>query len=136
MSYYTIGEVSEIVGIKDHVIRFWEKEFDELSPYISKKGNRRRYTKADIELIRKIKELLYEEKFTIMGAKKQLGLELGYGEVGLMKKEKQEMDRELNKGNKEMNKEMNNEEEEKRFWGYEDRKRVIGELEEILRILK
>ena len=126
MSYYTIGEVSEILGIKDHVIRFWEKEFDELSPYISKKGNRRRYTKADIELIRRIKELLYEEKFTIMGAKKQLGSELVYGEGCGMKPEKQEEEKQ-GEGKPE---------EEKRFLEGEDRKRVIGELEEILRILR
>ncbi len=78
--YYTIGEVSEIVDLKEHVIRFWEKEFDELDPQKLVKGQRkyRKYHQNDIEVIERIKILLYEEKFTISGAKIQLSEELGY----------------------------------------------------------
>ncbi len=78
--YYTIGEVSEIVDLKEHVIRFWEKEFDELDPQKLLKGRRkyRKYHQNDIEVIERIKILLYEEKFTISGAKMQLSEELGY----------------------------------------------------------
>ncbi len=81
--YYTIGEVSEIVDLKEHVIRFWEKEFDELDPQKLVKGQRkyRKYHLNDIEVIERIKTLLYEEKFTISGAKIQLREELGHRKV-------------------------------------------------------
>lgn len=66
--YYTIGEVKEITGIEPYVLRFWETEFSSLRPRKNKKGHRT-YKKRDIELILKIKELLYENKFTIPGAR-------------------------------------------------------------------
>lgn len=69
--YYSISEVAELCEIKTHTLRFWEKEFKHLKP-ITKKGNRRYYQEKDIQLIRKIQELLYKEKFTISGVKKNL----------------------------------------------------------------
>ncbi|MEF3255895.1 MAG: MerR family transcriptional regulator [Deferribacterales bacterium] len=69
--YYRIGEVCEITGLKPSVIRFWEKEFRQLSP-IKLSSNQRYYTKDHIELILQIKTLLYEEKMTIEGAKKKI----------------------------------------------------------------
>ena len=69
--YYSIGEVREIAGLEPHVLRYWETEFSSLRP---KKNNRgqRTYQKKDIELILSIKDLLYNRKFTIAGAKKAL----------------------------------------------------------------
>jgi DNA-binding transcriptional MerR regulator len=69
--YYSISEVSEITGLKQYVLRYWESEFDGLKPTKNRAGNRI-YTETDIALIRLIKQLLYEEKFTIDGAKKRL----------------------------------------------------------------
>ncbi len=69
--YFTIGQVSEHVNLPQSVLRYWETVFDALKPQKSKGGNRR-YRKKDIEIIQKIKELLYEEGFTIKGANKQL----------------------------------------------------------------
>ncbi|HOJ63784.1 MAG TPA: MerR family transcriptional regulator [Spirochaetota bacterium] len=69
--YFTIGEVSELTGIKETVLRFWEKEFSQLKPIKSKFGHRM-YTRNDIEIILKIKELLYEKKMTIKGAREAL----------------------------------------------------------------
>ena len=66
--YYTIGEVKQITGIEAYVLRFWETEFSSLRPRKNKKGNRT-YRKKDIELILRIKELLYDNKFTIPGAR-------------------------------------------------------------------
>ncbi|MDH4127734.1 MAG: MerR family transcriptional regulator [Spirochaetota bacterium] len=74
-NYYTIGEVSQIVDLKEHVLRFWEKEFKELAPQKSIKG-RRKYTKRDIQVIERIKSLLHKEGFTIIGARKHLTLEM------------------------------------------------------------
>ncbi|HDM76712.1 MAG TPA: MerR family transcriptional regulator [Deltaproteobacteria bacterium] len=69
--FFRIGEVSKIVGVEPHVLRYWESEFKILRP--SRIGSKRRlYRRKDIELILKIKELLYEKKFTIAGAKKVL----------------------------------------------------------------
>lgn len=70
-AYYTISEVSEMTDIKSYVLRYWEKEFHELSPRKHSSG-RRMYTSDDIELIREIKYLLYEKEFTISGANKEL----------------------------------------------------------------
>lgn len=69
--YYRIGEVSRITGIKPHVLRYWESEFKMIKPH---KGSslQRLYRKKDLELILKIKKLLYEEGFTIAGAKKKI----------------------------------------------------------------
>lgn len=74
--FYSIGEVSEIVGIKDYIIRFWEKEFDQLNPIISKKGNRRKYGIKDIHIIKRIKYLVHQEGYTLSGANKQLSHEI------------------------------------------------------------
>ena len=72
--YYKIGEVCEIVGVEAHVLRFWETEFPALSPPKTKSGQRI-YRPKDIELLLRIKSLLYEEGFTIAGARKQLAAE-------------------------------------------------------------
>ena len=69
--YFTIGEVSELCAVKSHVLRYWEQEFDQLAP-VKRRGNRRYYQRADIELIRHIRELLYGQGFTISGARQQL----------------------------------------------------------------
>ena len=69
--YYSIGEVSKIVGISTSKIRFWEKEFDVINPKKNKKGNRA-FTKKDLEKIKLIQHLLKEKKYTINGAKKKI----------------------------------------------------------------
>ncbi len=69
--YYSISEVSELTGIKQYVLRYWESEFDVLSPNKNRSGNRI-YTEEDISKIMLIKKLLYEEKFTVDGAKVRL----------------------------------------------------------------
>jgi DNA-binding transcriptional MerR regulator len=70
--YFTIGEVSELCAVKPHVLRYWEQEFSQLKP-IKRRGNRRYYQRQDVLLIRQIRGLLYEEGFTIGGAKQRLG---------------------------------------------------------------
>ena len=69
--YYSIGEVSEITGLKQYVLRYWESEFSQLNPSKNSAGNRN-YRKADIDLINEIKDLLYDRRFTIKGAKQHL----------------------------------------------------------------
>jgi DNA-binding transcriptional MerR regulator len=69
--YYSISEVSELCSVKAHTLRFWEGEFKGLKP-ITRKGNRRYYQKKDIEMIRKIQELLYKKGLTISGVKRNL----------------------------------------------------------------
>ena len=69
--YFSISEVSELCSVKPHTLRFWEYKFKGLKP-ITRKGNRRYYQKKDIEMIRKIKVLLYEEGLTISGVKRNL----------------------------------------------------------------
>ena len=69
--YYSIGDVSQMTDLKQYVLRYWETEFSILSPDKNKAGNRR-YKKEDIKIIRHIKELLYDKKFTIRGAKQYL----------------------------------------------------------------
>jgi DNA-binding transcriptional MerR regulator len=69
--FYRIQEVAKLTGVKPHVLRYWETEFRQLSPR-KDMNDQRRYTRADIELVFEIKKLLYEERFTIAGAKKQL----------------------------------------------------------------
>ena len=69
--YYSIGEVSEITGLKQYVLRYWESEFSQLKPSKNSAGNRN-YRKSDIDLINEIKELLYDRRFTIKGAKQHL----------------------------------------------------------------
>jgi DNA-binding transcriptional MerR regulator len=73
--YYSISEVSKITGLKQYVLRYWESEFSQLKPPKNRAGNRT-YRQKDIEVIHKIKELLYKKKFTIEGARKQM--EAGY----------------------------------------------------------
>lgn len=70
--YFTIGEVSELCGVKAHVLRYWEQEFSQLKP-VKRRGNRRYYQHHEVLLIRRIRELLYEQGFTISGARNQLG---------------------------------------------------------------
>ncbi|MGH8761828.1 MAG: MerR family transcriptional regulator [Nitrosospira sp.] len=70
--YFTIGEVSELCGVKAHVLRYWEQEFAQLKP-VKRRGNRRYYQHHEVLLIRRIRELLYEQGFTIHGARSRLG---------------------------------------------------------------
>lgn len=69
--YFTIGEVSELCGVKPHVLRYWEQEFAQLKP-VKRRGNRRYYQHHEVLLIRRIRELLYEQGFTISGARNKL----------------------------------------------------------------
>ena len=69
--YFTIGEVSELCGVKPHVLRYWEQEFTQLKP-IKRRGNRRYYQHHEVLLIRRIRDLLYEQGFTISGARNRL----------------------------------------------------------------
>lgn len=69
--YFTIGEVSELCGVKPHVLRYWEQEFTQLKP-VKRRGNRRYYQRHDVVLIREIRGLLYEQGFTIGGARQRL----------------------------------------------------------------
>ena len=78
--YFTIGEVSELCGVKPHVLRYWEQEFTQLKP-VKRRGNRRYYQHHEVLLIRRIRGLLYEEGFTISGARNRLS-ELDVQPVG------------------------------------------------------
>lgn len=69
--YFTIGEVSELCGVKPHVLRYWEQEFTQLKP-VKRRGNRRYYQHHEVLLVRRIRELLYEQGFTISGARNRL----------------------------------------------------------------
>ncbi len=69
--YFTIGEVSDLCGVKSHVLRYWEQEFSQLRP-MKRRGNRRYYQHHEVLLIRRIRELLYEQGFTIHGARARL----------------------------------------------------------------
>ncbi len=69
--YFTIGEVSDLCGVKPHVLRYWEQEFTQLKP-LKRRGNRRYYQHHEVLLIRRIRELLYEHGFTINGARNRL----------------------------------------------------------------
>ncbi len=71
--YFTIGEVSELCGVKAHVLRYWEQEFTQLKP-VKRSGNRRYYQHHEVLLIRNIRELLYEQGFTISGARNRLDI--------------------------------------------------------------
>lgn len=70
--YFTIGEVSDLCGVKPHVLRYWEQEFTQLKP-VKRRGNRRYYQHHEVLLIRRIRDLLYEQGFTIAGARNRLG---------------------------------------------------------------
>jgi len=69
--YFTIGEVSDLCGVKPHVLRYWEQEFPQLKP-VKRRGNRRYYQRHDVLVIRQIRNLLYDQGFTITGARAQL----------------------------------------------------------------
>lgn len=75
--YFTIGEVSELCGVKPHVLRYWEQEFTQLKP-VKRRGNRRYYQHHEVLLIRRIRELLYEQGFTISGARNKLDSRLAH----------------------------------------------------------
>lgn len=75
--YFTIGEVSELCGVKPHVLRYWEQEFTQLRP-MKRRGNRRYYQHHEVLLVRRIRELLYEQGFTISGARNRLGEGAGH----------------------------------------------------------
>jgi DNA-binding transcriptional MerR regulator len=70
--YFTIGEVSDLCGVKPYVLRYWEQEFTQLKP-MKRRGNRRYYQHHEVLLIRRIRELLYDQGFTISGARNRLG---------------------------------------------------------------
>ncbi|HEY5717004.1 MAG TPA: MerR family transcriptional regulator [Motiliproteus sp.] len=69
--YFTIGEVAELCGVKPHVLRYWEQEFEQLQP-VKRRGNRRYYQRQDVLLVRQLCELLYDRGFTIAGARQWL----------------------------------------------------------------
>ncbi|UXH77177.1 MerR family transcriptional regulator [Roseateles amylovorans] len=76
--YFTIGEVSELCGVKPYVLRYWEQEFTQLKP-MKRRGNRRYYQHHEVLLIRRIRDLLYDQGFTISGARNQL-IESGHSQ--------------------------------------------------------
>lgn len=78
--YFTIGEVSELCDVKSHVLRYWETEFPSLKP-VKRRGNRRYYQRHDVLVIRQIRGLLYEEGYTIGGARQRLEVETRAAEV-------------------------------------------------------
>jgi DNA-binding transcriptional MerR regulator len=80
--YFTIGEVSELCGVKAHVLRYWEQEFTQLRP-VKRRGNRRYYQHHEVLLVRRIRQLLYEDGFTISGARNRLSGD-ATGEPGLV----------------------------------------------------
>lgn len=69
--YFTIGEVSKLCDVKQHVLRYWENEFDNLNP-VKRRGNRRYYQRNDVIMIRQIRSLLYDHGYTISGARQKL----------------------------------------------------------------
>lgn len=75
--YFTIGEVSELCGVKPHVLRYWEQEFNQLKP-VKRRGNRRYYQHHEVLLVRRIRELLYNQGFTISGARNRLDDSAGH----------------------------------------------------------
>ncbi len=78
--YFTIGEVSELCGVKPHVLRYWEQEFEQLKP-VKRRGNRRYYQRGDVIMIRQIRSLLYEQGFTIGGARQQMQGESAHDDI-------------------------------------------------------
>ena len=78
--YFTIGEVSELCQVKPHVLRYWEQEFPQLKP-VKRRGNRRYYQRQDVLMIRQIRSLLYEQGFTIGGARQQMESEDAKGDT-------------------------------------------------------
>ncbi len=78
--YFTIGEVSNLCAVKSHVLRYWEQEFPQLKP-VKRRGNRRYYQRQDVLIIRQIRSLLYDEGFTIGGARQRLTGEAAKSDV-------------------------------------------------------
>ncbi len=78
--YFTIGEVSELCSVKPHVLRYWEQEFEQLKP-VKRRGNRRYYQRGDVIMIRQIRSLLYEQGFTIGGARQQMQGESAHDDI-------------------------------------------------------
>lgn len=78
--YFTIGEVSDLCAVKPHVLRYWEQEFAQLKP-VKRRGNRRYYQRHDVLVIRQIRSLLYDQGFTIGGARQQLSGEIAKQDV-------------------------------------------------------
>lgn len=90
--YFTIGEVSDLCGVKPHVLRYWEQEFTQLKP-VKRRGNRRYYQHHEVLLIRRIRELLYEQGFTISGARNKLdGSHLDVESAGSLRSASPEID--------------------------------------------
>jgi len=79
--YFTIGEVSELCAVKPHVLRYWEQEFPQLKP-VKRRGNRRYYQRQDVLTIRQIRSLLYDQGFTIGGARLQMSSDTNQSESG------------------------------------------------------
>jgi DNA-binding transcriptional MerR regulator len=92
--YFTIGEVGELCTVKPHVLRYWEQEFPQLKP-VKRTGNRRYYQRQDVMLIRQIKSLLYEQGFTIGGARQRMSGAEETQKVGLDSKSFKEMIKDL-----------------------------------------
>ena len=78
--YFTIGEVSELCAVKPHVLRYWEQEFPQLKP-VKRRGNRRYYQRQDVMTIRQIRSLLYDQGFTIGGARLQMSSESSQSDI-------------------------------------------------------
>ena len=85
--YFTIGEVSELCAVKPHVLRYWEQEFPQLKP-VKRRGNRRYYQRNDVLTIRTIRSLLYDQGFTIGGARQQMSAGNGEAQTGVQEGEK------------------------------------------------
>lgn len=81
--YFTIGEVSELCGVKPHVLRYWEQEFNQLKP-VKRRGNRRYYQHHEVLLVRRIRELLYNQGFTISGARGRLDESIGDSDTTML----------------------------------------------------
>ena len=92
--YFTIGEVSELCQVKQHVLRYWEQEFSQLNP-VKRRGNRRYYQRHEVELIRTIRSLLYLEGFTISGARHKLESDEDISEAAVEKVAKPKVSKEF-----------------------------------------
>ena len=92
--YFTIGEVSELCSVKPHVLRYWEQEFTQLEP-VKRRGNRRYYQRQDVVLIRQIRGLLYDDGYTIGGARSRLSGEATQKDTSQTKIEIQQIRAEL-----------------------------------------
>ena len=87
--YFTIGEVSSLCEVKPHVLRYWEQEFPQLKP-VKRRGNRRYYQRHEIELIRRIRYLLYLDGYTIGGVRNQLRIDQGQPSEGQLNQEERD----------------------------------------------